>query len=109
MLSPQFITKKTQICFLGDCFPFYTEKTGICFPANLIRAYGEFFYEKQNYVFKENRNMFSWNIAKTEICFLGKYVPLYTEKTEICFPENLIRAYGEFFFGKHNYVFQENR
>jgi hypothetical protein len=46
---------------------------------------------------------------KTEICFFGKYVPLYTEKTEICFPENLIRTYGEFCFGKHNYVFQENR
>jgi hypothetical protein len=92
-------------------FSIFTEKTGICFPANLIRAYGEFFYGKQNYVFKENRKMFSLKFItkKTEICFLGNCFPFYTEKTGICFPANLIRAYREFFYGKHNYVFKENR
>jgi hypothetical protein len=72
------------------CFPFYTEKTGICFPANLIRAYGEFFYGKHNSVFKENRKMFSLEFItkKTEICFLGKLgnsENLFRWKTEICF------------------------
>jgi hypothetical protein len=56
MFSLEFITEKTEICFLGKYHvPLYTEKTEICFPEDLIRAYGEFFYGKHNYVFKENR------------------------------------------------------
>ena len=42
---------------------------------------------------------------KTEICFLGKYVPLYTEKTEICFPENLIIGHTENSFSENIIMF----